>query len=153
MTSKLEDVARRSGVSPTTVSHVLNGKGRVSDPQYRVLVGPYRSVTSGWALARAENPVADVSAASHAGEVTRPLPRALTPFRTPAYRWLAVSLTASSFAAGVWIVALVWEVIRLGGGPGDLSFVTTASAIGVRVTSSQTVIDSWHAMKSAGTTG
>ena len=39
----------------------------------------------------------------------RRLPRALTPFRTPAYRWLAVSLTASSFAAGVWVVALVWE--------------------------------------------
>ena len=64
-------------------------------------------------------------------EVGRRLPRALTPFRTPAYRWLAVSLTASSFAAGVWVVALVWEVIALGGGPRDLSFVTTASAIGV----------------------
>jgi MFS family permease len=64
-------------------------------------------------------------------EVGRRLPRALTPFRTPAYRWLAVSLTASSFAAGVWLVALVWEVIRLGGGPADLSFVTTASAVGV----------------------
>ncbi len=64
-------------------------------------------------------------------EVGRRLPRALTPFRTPAYRWLAVSLTASSFAAGVWVVALVWEVIALGGGPRELSFVTTASAIGV----------------------
>ena len=63
--------------------------------------------------------------------VGRRLPRALTPFRTPAYRWLAVSLSASSFAIGVWVVALVWEVIRLGGGPADLSFVTTASAIGV----------------------
>ena len=63
--------------------------------------------------------------------VGRRLPRALTPFRTPAYRWLAVSLSASSFATGVWVVALVWEVIRLGGGPADLSFVTTASAIGV----------------------
>ena len=64
-------------------------------------------------------------------EVGRRLPRALTPFRTPAYRWLAVSLSASSFATGVWVVALVWEVIRLGGGPADLSFVTTANAIGV----------------------
>ena len=92
--------------------------------------------------------MADVGAASHAGPVTDPfsdalrdtigdqevgrrLPRALTPFRTPAYRWLAVSLTASSFAAGVWVVALVWEVIGLGGGPAELSFVTTASAVGV----------------------
>lgn len=64
-------------------------------------------------------------------EVGRRVPRALTPFRTPAYRWLAVSLTASSFAAGVWVVALVWEVIALGGGPAELSFVTTASAVGV----------------------
>lgn len=65
--------------------------------------------------------------------VGRRLPRALTPFRTPAYRWLAAALAASSFASGVWIVALVWEVIRLGGGPGQLSTVMTASAIGVLV--------------------
>ncbi|PUA83013.1 MFS transporter [Nocardioides currus] len=65
--------------------------------------------------------------------VGRRLPRALTPFRTPAYRWLAVALSASSFASGVWIVALVWEVIRLGGGPGQLSTVMTASAVGVLV--------------------
>jgi MFS family permease len=65
--------------------------------------------------------------------VGRRLPRALTPFRTPAYRWLAVSLFASSFAGGVWIVALVWEVIRLDGGPGQLSTVMTASSIGVLI--------------------
>jgi MFS family permease len=64
-------------------------------------------------------------------DVGRRLPRALTPFRTPGYRWLALSLTASSFASGVWVVALVWEVIRLGGGPADLSVVTTAGAVGV----------------------
>ena len=63
--------------------------------------------------------------------VGRQLPRALTPFRTPAYRWLAVALVFTSFAQGVWVVALVWEVIRLGGGPGTLSVVTTAAAIGV----------------------
>jgi MFS family permease len=64
-------------------------------------------------------------------EVGRQLPRALTPFRTPAYRWLAVALAFTSFAQGVWVVALVWEVIRLGGGPGSLSVVTTAAALGV----------------------
>lgn len=64
-------------------------------------------------------------------EVGRRLPRALTPFRTPAYRWLAVALAFTSFAQGVWVVALVWEVIRLGGGPGSLSVVTTAAAVGV----------------------
>jgi MFS family permease len=66
-------------------------------------------------------------------QVGRRLPRALTPFRTPAYRWLALALAASSFASGVWIVALVWEVIRMGGGPGQLSTVMTASAVGVLV--------------------
>lgn len=66
-------------------------------------------------------------------QVGRRLPRALTPFRTPAYRWLALALAASSFASGVWIVALTWEVIRLGGGPGQLSTVMTASAVGVLV--------------------
>lgn len=65
------------------------------------------------------------------GKLGRRLPRALTPFRTPAYRWLAFALAASSFASGVWIVALVWEVIRLGGGPAQLSTVMTASAVGV----------------------
>src|SRR5690242_9860230 len=59
------------------------------------------------------------------------LPRALTPFRHPAYRRLAVALTLSTFASGVWLVALVWEVIRLGGGPAQLSVVSTASAVGV----------------------
>src|SRR6478609_2978112 len=61
----------------------------------------------------------------------RALPRALTPFRHAAYRRLAVALTLSTFAAGVWVVALVWEVIRIGGGPAQLSVVSTASAVGV----------------------
>jgi MFS family permease len=63
--------------------------------------------------------------------VARRVPRALTPFRHPAYRRLAVALTLSTFASGVWLVALVWEVIRLGGGPAQLSLVSTASAVGV----------------------
>ena len=61
----------------------------------------------------------------------RALPRALTPFRSQAYRRLAVALVLSTFAGGVWIVALVWEVIALGGGPAQLSIVSTAGAIGV----------------------
>src|SRR3954454_13686358 len=61
----------------------------------------------------------------------RTLPRALTPFRHAAYRRLAVALTLSTFAAGVWVVALVWEVIRIGGGPAQLSVVSTAGAVGV----------------------
>ncbi|SDI15907.1 Predicted arabinose efflux permease, MFS family [Actinokineospora alba] len=59
------------------------------------------------------------------------LPRVLRPFRTAAYRRLALALVLSTFASGVWIVGLVWEVIRIGGGPAQLSVVSTASAIGV----------------------
>jgi MFS family permease len=62
---------------------------------------------------------------------TRRLPRALTPFRHAAYRRLAVALTLSTFASGVWVVGLVWEVIRIDGGPAQLSAVSTASAVGV----------------------
>ena len=64
-------------------------------------------------------------------DTRRRLPRALTPFRTPAYRRLAVALVLSTFAGGVWVVALVWEVIRTGGGPAQLSVVSTSSAVGV----------------------
>jgi len=61
----------------------------------------------------------------------RRLPRALNPFRHAAYRRLAVALVLATFASGVWTVGLVWEVIRIGGGPGQLSVVATASAVGV----------------------
>src|SRR3954464_10825156 len=61
----------------------------------------------------------------------RQLPRLLTPFAVPAYRQLAVALSCGAFAYGVWTVALVWEAIRLGGGPAHLSVVSTAGAVGV----------------------
>jgi len=61
----------------------------------------------------------------------RRLPRALTPFRHVGYRRLGTALVISTFASGVWVVALVWEVIRIGGGPGQLSVVSTAGAVGV----------------------
>lgn len=61
----------------------------------------------------------------------RTLPRALTPFRSGPYRKLALALVLQTLAAGVWLVALVWEVIRIGGGPAQLSIVSTSAAIGV----------------------
>ena len=61
----------------------------------------------------------------------RQLPRMLAPFAIPAYRRMAVALSCGAFAYGVWTVALVWEVIRLGGGPAQLSIVATAGAVGV----------------------
>jgi MFS family permease len=61
----------------------------------------------------------------------RRIPRALTPFRHASYRRLGSALVLTSFGGGVWIVALVWEVIRIGGGASALSAVTTAGAVGV----------------------
>ena len=61
----------------------------------------------------------------------RQVPRLLSPFRVPAYRRMAVALVCGAFAYGVWTIALVWEVIRIGGGPAQLSIVSTAGAVGV----------------------
>ncbi|BDI21950.1 MFS transporter [Herbiconiux sp. L3-i23] len=62
------------------------------------------------------------------------LPSALQPFTIAQYRRLVLGLTLSLLGAGVWVVALVWQVIALGGGPVDLSIVATASAVGMVVT-------------------
>jgi MFS family permease len=61
----------------------------------------------------------------------RQVPRLLSPFRVPAYRRMAVALVCGAFAYGVWTIALVWEVIGIGGGPAQLSIVSTAGAVGV----------------------
>ena len=76
-------------------------------------------------------PPVDVQGGGHGGVPPRRLPRALTPFRHQGYRRLAVALVLSTFAYGVWAVGLVWEVIRIGGGPAQLSAVATAGAVGV----------------------
>lgn len=59
------------------------------------------------------------------------LPRPLHPFRVRRYRLLATSLAASLTASGWWLVAIVWQVIELGGGPVQLSLVTAAAAAGL----------------------
>lgn len=59
---------------------------------------------------------------------------ALRPLRHRDYRLLAASLVASLFGAGVLIIALVWQVVDLGGGPAQLAWVTTAQAGGLLVT-------------------
>ncbi|MHA6624527.1 MFS transporter [Pseudonocardia sichuanensis] len=64
---------------------------------------------------------------------TRRLPRPIRPFRHREYRLLVVSMAASLFASGLWLVALVYQVIALGGGPAQLSVVATASAVGLLV--------------------
>ncbi|PWW22413.1 putative MFS family arabinose efflux permease [Geodermatophilus normandii] len=59
------------------------------------------------------------------------LPRALAPLRHRSYRLLATSLGLSLLAQGLWTVALVWQVVDLGGGPAALSLATALSAGGM----------------------
>ncbi len=63
----------------------------------------------------------------------RRLPRALSPFRHSAYRRLGLALFFSLIMSGLWMVAMVWEVIRIDGGARDLSLVTMCAAIGTIV--------------------
>lgn len=62
------------------------------------------------------------------------LPRALQPLRVPAYRWLAGALVCSLAAAGLWTLAVVWQVIALGGGPAAVSVVSAGFAVGMLAT-------------------
>ncbi len=61
-------------------------------------------------------------------------PRALRPLRNPAYRWLAAALVSSMIGTGIWMVALVWQIVAIGGGAAELSLVAGASAIGMLLT-------------------
>ena len=63
----------------------------------------------------------------------RSLPRPIRPFRHREYRLLVISMAASLFASGLWLVAIVYQVIALGGGPTELSVVATATAVGLLV--------------------
>ena len=78
-----------------------------------------------------EPPVATEQEQVSEAPSVRQLPRLLVPFTVPAYRKMAVALSCGAFAYGVWTIALVWEVIRIGGGPAQLSVVSTAGAVGV----------------------
>ncbi len=62
------------------------------------------------------------------------VPRALRPLTNPAYRWLAAALVSSLIGSGIWMVALVWQIIALGGGAADLSLVAGAAAVGMLLT-------------------
>jgi MFS family permease len=59
------------------------------------------------------------------------VPRPLHPLRHREFRLLAASAAASLTADGLWLVALVWQVVALGGGPSDLSLVTAATSLGL----------------------
>lgn len=58
-------------------------------------------------------------------------PNALKPLRHARFRLLATSMVLSLGGAGLLVVALVWQVVALGGGPAELSVVATATAVGL----------------------
>ncbi|MET1021004.1 MAG: MFS transporter [Arthrobacter sp.] len=58
-------------------------------------------------------------------------PRALRPFSHREYRVLIAALAVSIFGSGMWAVAMVYEVIHLGGGPLELSLVAAAGSVGL----------------------
>lgn len=58
-------------------------------------------------------------------------PRVLRPFAHRNYRILISALAISVFGTGMWAVAMVYQVIALGGGPIQLSLVATCSSVGL----------------------
>jgi MFS family permease len=60
-----------------------------------------------------------------------PTPTALRPFVHREYRVLIAALAVSIFGSGMWAVAMVYQVIHLGGGPLELSLVATAGSVGL----------------------
>ena len=60
-----------------------------------------------------------------------PTPKALRPFAHREYRVLIAALAISIFGSGMWAVAMVYQVIHLGGGPLELSLVATGGSVGL----------------------
>jgi MFS family permease len=57
--------------------------------------------------------------------------QALRPFAHREYRVLIAALAISIFGSGMWAVAMVYQVIHLGGGPLELSLVAAAGSVGL----------------------
>jgi MFS family permease len=61
------------------------------------------------------------------------LPRALKPLARRQYRLLASGLILAMFGDGIWTIAVIWQVIALGGGPGQVSLAAGTAAVGMLV--------------------
>ena len=59
------------------------------------------------------------------------VPVAVRPLRHRDFRLLWTGLLASMIGSGLWLVALAWQVIELGGGPAQLSLVTALFSAGL----------------------
>jgi MFS family permease len=56
---------------------------------------------------------------------------ALRPLRYRDFRLLWAALAVSLIGDGTWLVAIPWQVISLGGGPGGLAVVVGAGSVGI----------------------
>jgi MFS family permease len=56
---------------------------------------------------------------------------AFRPLRHRDFRLLWTGLAISLVGSGLWLVALAWQVIELGGGPTELSLVTALFSVGL----------------------
>lgn len=59
------------------------------------------------------------------------MPAAVRPLRHRDFRLLWAAMAVSLMGVGVWVVAVVWQVIALGGGPAQLSIVVGVYTIGI----------------------
>lgn len=59
------------------------------------------------------------------------MPAAALPLRHRDFRLLWTGLAVSLVGSGLWLVALAWQVISLGGGPAELSLVTALFSVGL----------------------
>jgi MFS family permease len=59
------------------------------------------------------------------------MPAALRPLRHRDFRLLWAGLGVSLTGSGLWLVALAWQVISLGGGPAQISVVTALYGVGL----------------------
>ena len=59
------------------------------------------------------------------------MPAAARPLRHRDFRLLWTGLAVSLVGSGLWLVALAWQVIELGGGPTELSLVTALFSVGL----------------------
>ena len=59
------------------------------------------------------------------------IPTAFRPLRHRDFRLLWTGLAISLVGSGLWLVALAWQVIELGGGPTELSLVTALFSVGL----------------------
>ncbi|QTG81451.1 MFS transporter [Arthrobacter crystallopoietes] len=57
--------------------------------------------------------------------------RALRPLGRHDFRILITALSISIFGSGMWAVTMVYQVIALGGGPAELSFVAALAGLGL----------------------